>query len=85
MRFLLTQYGMRTLLWVSLASLILSWITALSYEIYAVTTNMDIPISSIVIPWVKQHNLIASLIVGGVIGFLTFLILHFFGARANVR
>ena len=72
---------MRLLLWVSLASLILSGVTALSYEIYAVATNLDIPISNIVIPWVKQHNLLASLIVGGVIGFLSFLILHFFGVR----
>lgn len=73
---------MRLLLWVSLVSLILSVATALSYEIYAVATNLDIPISSIVIPWVKQHNIWASLVVGSVMGFLTFLIVHFFGARA---
>ena len=72
---------MRWLLWVSLASLILSGVTALSYEINAVVTNLHIPISNIVIPWVKQHNLVASLIVGGVIGFLSFLILHFFGVK----
>lgn len=72
---------MRLLLWISLASLILCVVTALSYEVYAVTTNLDIPISSIVIPWVKRHNIWASLIVGGVMGFLTFLIVHFFGAR----
>lgn len=76
---------MRILLWVSLASLILSGLTALIYEIYAATTGLDLPISNIVIPWVKTHNLYASLIVGLVTGFITFLIIHFFGARANVR
>lgn len=76
---------MRILLWVSLAALILSGLTALTYEIYAAATGLDLPISNIVIPWVKAHNLVASLIVGGMIGFFTFLILHFFGARANVR
>lgn len=76
---------MRILLWISLASIILSGLTALIYEIYAVTTGMDIPISNIVIPWVKQHNLIASLIVGAISFLFTFLFTHFFGARANVR
>lgn len=76
---------MRWLLWVSLAALILSGLTALAYEIYAVTTGQDLPISNIVIPWVKTHNLYASLIVGLVTGFLTFLIIHFFGARIGGR
>jgi hypothetical protein len=69
------------LLWLSLGSLILSGIAALSYEIYAATTGQVPPISNIVIPWVKVHNLWASLIVGGIAGFFTFLLVHFFGAR----
>lgn len=69
------------LLYVSLGSLILSGATSLSYEIYAAISNQVPPISLIVIPWVKNHNIWASLIVGGVMGFLTFLIVHFFGAR----
>lgn len=70
------------LLWASLAWLVLSIVGALAYEIYAVASNQVPPISVIVIPWVKQHNLWASLIVGTIMGFLTFLIVHFFGARA---
>lgn len=76
---------MRILLWISLASLILCGTTALSYEIYAVTTSLDSPISNIVIPWVKQHNLVASFIVGAIAFLFSFLFTHFFGARASAR
>jgi len=71
----------QALLYVSLGSLILSGATSLSYEIYAAISSQVPPISVIVIPWVKQHNIYASLIVGAIMGFLTFLIVHFFGAR----
>lgn len=69
------------LLWLSLYSLILSGVVALAYESYAAITGQVPPISNLVIPWVKVHNLWASLIVGGVAFLFTFLIVHFFGAR----
>ena len=58
-----------------------SALTALIYEIHAAVTGQEPVISAIIIPWVRAHNIWASLIVGGVAGFLTFLIVHFFGAR----
>ena len=71
----------QALLYISLGSIILSIVTSLSYEIYAAISNQLPPISLIAIPWVKAHNIYASLIVGAIMGFLTFLIVHFFGAR----
>jgi hypothetical protein len=73
------------LLWLSLYSLVLSGVTALSYEIYAATTGQVPLISNIIIPWVKSHNLWASLIVGAIAFLFAFLFTHFFGARINVR
>ncbi len=46
-----------------------------------VASGVALAYSAIIIPWVRAHNIWASLIVGGVAGFLTFLIVHFFGAR----
>lgn len=59
-----------------------SVLSALIYEIHAAVTGQELVISAIIIPWVKTHNLWASLIVGGVAGFLTFLVVHVFGARS---
>lgn len=71
----------QVLLYTSLYALIYSMVVALAYEIYAATTGQVTVISNIIIPWVKLHNLYASLIVGAISGFLMFLIVHFFGAR----
>lgn len=72
---------LRLLLYMSGASLVLSGVLAGIYEGFAPLFGQPL-ISNIIIPWVKTHNLWASLIVGGVAGFLTFLVVHFFGARA---
>lgn len=57
-----------------------SILSALYYEIHAAVTSQEPVISAIIIPWVRAHNVWASLIVGGVVGFLTFLVLHVFGS-----
>lgn len=72
--------SLRLLLYVSLASLGLSAISALSYEVLAKSFGQPF-ISDIVIPWVKAHNLIASLIGAAIVGFFAFLAFHFFGER----
>lgn len=72
---------MRIVLYLAGAFLALSGLLAVVYEAHAGITGQEPYISNIIIPWVKTHNLWASLIVGGVVGFLTFLIVHFFGAR----
>ncbi len=68
-------------LYISLASLIVSGITALIYELYAIW-HSDTPfITTIVVTYIKAHNIIASAITGLSIGFVTFLILHFFSEK----
>lgn len=71
---------LKLLLFVALASLGFSILNALVYEVLAKRFNQPF-ISEIVIPWVRAHNLIASLIGAAVIAFFAFLILHFYGAR----
>lgn len=71
---------LKLLLFVSLASIGLSVLSALTYEILAKKFGQPL-ISEIVIPWVKAHNLIASLIGAAILGFFAFLALHFYGAR----
>ena len=72
--------NLKLLLYISLASLGLSVLTALVYEGLAHKFNQPL-ISEIVIPWVKSHNLWASLIGAVILGFFAFLILHFYAAR----
>lgn len=71
---------LRLLLYVSLGSLGLSALSALIYEALAHKFGQPL-ISEIVIPWVKSHNLLASLIGAVILGFFAFLVLHFYAAR----
>ncbi len=62
-------------------ALAVSAVLASVYEGFAPIVGVPF-ISDIVTPWIKTHNFVASLLVGAVVGFLTFLVLHFFGAKA---
>ena len=71
---------LRLVLYAATASLGLSILLYLVYEGLAPHFNQPF-ISDIVIPWVKAHNLVASLIGASVVWLIAFFALHFFGER----
>ena len=64
------------LLNISWISLVVSALTALVYEIYAIWTRQVPVISHFAEVWILQHKIPASILIAAVIGFIAWLIVH---------